>query len=185
MSIQMVVDATPERLAKGDDFDFVNPATIDSAEQPIGLTRRFRASHLDRLRNSGRLTWVQWYAGDWYRNQHERCRFALSVVASYGEQTSASEPSYGLPRSEAQARARQAFREARGSFSITDARFMDRFLLDDELPAYGGRASTRNVIRIARALNGLALWLILPVDKAENWEHQSVSVANCAQQRAA
>jgi hypothetical protein len=174
-----VLDATPERLAKGDDFEFINPAKIDSSEQPIGHVRRFRASHLDRLYRSDRLNWVQWHAGDWYRNQHDRCRFALSVVGGYGERSSASEPSYGLPRSHAQAVARQQFREARLRFA-GEARFMDRLLLEDEMPVYGGRASLRNVQRIRAALNELAKWLVLPVDKTENSGDCSNSVRNCA-----
>ncbi|ODU22765.1 MAG: hypothetical protein ABS87_00945 [Sphingomonas sp. SCN 67-18] len=96
--VNAVIDATPERLAKGDASEFINPAKIDSGEQPIGRARRFRSSHLDRLYANRRLTWTQWHAGDWYRNQHARCHFALSVVASYGEQTSASgDRSHGAP----------------------------------------------------------------------------------------
>lgn len=179
-----LVDATPERLAKGDDFEFIDPAKIDSSEQPIGLVRRFKASHLDRLRTSGRLPWALWYAGDWYRNQSERCRFALSIVSSYGERSSAGEPSYGLPRSHAQAKAREAFRLARLCFSA-DARFMDRFLLEDDLPTYGGRASLRNVRRIATNLDNLARWLLLPVDLAEISSINSASIANCVHRPAA
>lgn len=177
------VDATPERLGKGDEFEFINPAKIDSREQPIGLVRRFRASHLDRLHSNGRLSWVQWYAGDWYRNQHARCSFALSVVASYGEQTSASEPSYGLPRTEAQVRARRIFKRARDSFPRQMLGFMDRFLLYDDLPRYGGRASMRNISQIAGALDCLSVWLCLyteAVDEPEISCDSIVNVANCA-----
>lgn len=181
---QRFIDATPERLAKGDEFEFIDPAKIDSSEQPIGLVRRFRASHLDRLYRGGRLTWAQWYAGDWYRNQHERCRFALSVVSSYGERSSAGEPSYGLARSEAQAQARQSFRLARRAFS-GDARFMERLLIEDELPTYGGRASLRNIRRIAGSLDALAGWLMLPVDKAENSSDLVTNVTNCVTRSAA
>lgn len=181
---QPVVDATPERISKSES-EFINPAKIDSSEQRIGLVRRFRSSHLDRLRDRNRITWVQWYAGDWYRNQHARCRFALSVVASYGEHTSAGELSYGLPRTEAQARARQLFRQAKSMFPLHSVSFMERLLIDDELPCYGGRASLRNVLRIAEALDALADWLMLPVDNAENSCSDSVSVKNCALRSAA
>jgi hypothetical protein len=149
----------PERLAKGDDSEFVNPAEIDSSEQPIGLTRRFRKSHLDRLFRNERLTWTQWYAGDWYRNQHAACHFALSVVASYGERTSAGEPAYGLPRTEAQLRARNRFKAARDAFPRDMLGFMDRLLIHDELPRYGGTAAHRNITRIGAALDRLALFL--------------------------
>jgi len=163
---QPVIDATPERLGKGDDFDFINPAKIDSSEQPIGLTRRFRSTHLDRLYRKddperSRLTHRQYAAGDWYRSQHARCSFAMAVISSYGERTSAGEPSYGLPRSEAQARARQVWRTARSRFSIGMVGFMDRFLIHDELPRYGGSAAMRNIQQIQRALDDLADWLQL------------------------
>jgi hypothetical protein len=59
-------------------------------------------------------------------------------------------------------------------------RFMDRLLLEDEMPVYGGRASLRNVQRIRAALNELAKWLVLPVDKTENSGDCSNSVRNCA-----
>src|SRR3546814_15282969 len=42
------MDATPERLAKGDHSEMVNPAEIDDTEQAIARVRRFRSSHLDR-----------------------------------------------------------------------------------------------------------------------------------------
>lgn len=160
MRVKMVVP-TEERLAKGDQVEWVNPAEIDSAEQPIGLTRRFKSSHLDRLHRNGRLTWTQWYAGDWYRNQHARCSFALSVVASYQARTSASEVNYGLPRTEAQARARRLFMDARRAFPPHMIGFMERLLLHDDLPRYGGRAAMRNIGQIAQALDRLATWLKL------------------------
>ena len=159
------IDATPERLAKGDEFEFIDPATIDSGEQPIGRVRRFRASHLDRLNNHGKLTGTQYDAGDWYRNMHTRSRFALSCVGSYGERSSASEPSYGLPRTEAQARARQLFRRAREQFPAVNASLMDRLLIDNELPLFGGRVPLSIMTRIRHSLNALAAWLLLPVDE--------------------
>jgi len=56
------VDATPERLAKGDISEYVNAAEIDPNEQAINRVRRFRSSMLDRLHNNGQITWHQWYA---------------------------------------------------------------------------------------------------------------------------
>lgn len=152
------VDATPERI-RMDESEFVNPAEIDSSEQGITLTRRFRASHLDRLYRNDKLTWAQWYAGDWFRNTHHNARFGLSVISSYGERTSASEPSYGLPRTERQLRARQMVMEARKQFPQHMLGFMERLLIHDDLPRYGGRASMRNIAQISGALNSLATWL--------------------------
>lgn len=149
------VDATPERLAKGDYSEMVNPGEIDSNEQPIGLTRRFKSTHLDRLYRNGRLTWKQWYVGDWYRTLYQRCGFESSVVASYGERTSRGGPSYGLARTEAQVRARMQWRAARAKWPADMVGFMDRFLLRDDLPKYGGRAAMRSVERLAAALGRL------------------------------
>lgn len=153
------IDATPERLAKGDESEFVNPAHIDSGEQPIGLTRRFRASHIDRLHRNGKLTWVQWYAGDWFRNEHHRARFGLAVVASYGERTSAGENSYGLPRTEAQLRARRNVMAARAEFPPHMIGFMERLLIHDALPKYGGNQHMKQLTDIRKSLDALALWL--------------------------
>lgn len=159
---KMVVP-TDERLAKGDHSEWVNPAEIDSSEQEIGLTRRFKSSHLDRFYRNGRLTWVQWYAGDWLRNLHARCSFSLSVVASYGGRSGGGgEPNYGLPRTEAQLRARQIYMEARKAFPPTMIGFMERLLIHDELPRFGGRAAMRQTKEIAAALDALAGWFGLP-----------------------
>lgn len=49
------IDATPERLAKGDHTAMVNPAILDSA-QPIGLTRRITTSTIDRWKRQGLLS---------------------------------------------------------------------------------------------------------------------------------
>jgi len=39
---------------------------------------------------------------------------------------------------------------------------MDRLLIHDELPRYGGRAAARNVQDMGKALDSLADWLKLP-----------------------
>jgi hypothetical protein len=157
------IDATPERFAK-DDSDVVT-ALIDRAGERPGKARRFRSSHLDRMHKSGTLNYYQWYAGDWYRNTHNRCQFPLSVVASYGERSGAGEYpgtfGYGLPRQEAQLRARDALRMARAQFPRDMIGFMDRLLIHDSMPRYGGRAAMRNVAQIRRALDTLAGYLQL------------------------
>src|SRR3546814_12828918 len=58
------MDATPERLAKGDHSEMVNPAEIDDTEQAIARVRRFRSSHLDRLHTNGRLSWRQFRSAE-------------------------------------------------------------------------------------------------------------------------
>jgi len=157
-----VVDATPERI-RMDESEFVNPAEIDSSEQGIVITRRFRASHLDRLYRKedkkSPLTWEQWNAGNWYRNTHGRCGFSLSVVSSYGERTSAGERSFGLARTEQQLHARLLWRAARNEWPKGMAGFMDRFLLHDSLPRYGGSAHAKSISQIVAALQHLADWM--------------------------
>lgn len=155
------MDATPERMAKGESD--VVLAKIDKAGERPGNARRFRESKLDRLHKSGSITYYQWFAGDWYRNTHDRCQFPLSVVASYGQRTGVGEHpgsfGYGLPRQEAQARARGALRTARAQFPREMIGFMDRLLIHDTMPRYGGRAAMRNLAQIRRALDMLAGYL--------------------------
>lgn len=155
------LDATPERLAKGDDSEIVNPAEIDDTEQAITLTRRFRSSTLDRMHKNGKLTWVQWYAGDQYRNAHHRAAFSMSVVAAYGERTTGGECSYGLPRTESQLRARNFVKACRDQIPFEMRGFMDRLLVHDQMPKYGGRAAMRNLSQIRKALDQLAQWMRL------------------------
>ncbi len=150
------VDATPERLAKGDDSDFINPAEIDPREQPIGRVRRFRSTMLDRLHKKGQLTWPQWYAGECYRNAHARAALAPAVTAAYGERTTVGECSYGLARTEAQVRARQFVRECREQIPFDMRGFMDRLLVHDDLPRYGGRRYYRSLAQIRDTLDTLA-----------------------------
>lgn len=167
---QAAIDATPERLRQAanegqDPWDFVDPSRIDSV-QPIGLVRRFRATHLDRWYKRDKpdrslLTFRQWYAGDWYRSTHARAGFSMSVIASYGERTSASEPSYGLARTEAQAQARDLWREARRQFPRKIVGFMDRLLIHDDLPSHGGNQRASNIKDVGLALDCLADWLKL------------------------
>lgn len=153
------VDATPERLAKGDDSEWVNAAEIDDREQAINRVRRFRSSMLDRLHNNGQITWHQWYAGDCYRNAHARAAMSPSVVAAYGERTTVGECSYGLARTESQVRARNFLRQCREQIPFDMRGFMDRFLIHDDLPRYGGNQYNRTVKQIRRTLDSLALFM--------------------------
>lgn len=166
--LQEAVDATSERLRHAanegtDPWEFVDPSRIDSV-QPIGLVRRFRATHLDRWYKRDKpeksiLTFRQWYAGDWYRSTHARAGFNMSVIASYGERTSQGEPSYGLARTEAQAQQRDLWREGRQQFPMAMRGFMDRLLIHDDLPRYGGTQRMKNIRDVGIALDCLADWL--------------------------
>jgi hypothetical protein len=158
---QVALDATPERLSKGDGFEFINPAHIDDTEQPIGRVRRFRASMLDRLHDRGKLTYAQWYAGDVYRNTYHRAAIGSSAVSSYGERSTGGECSYGLPRTESQLRARRFIRDASNQLPFEDRGFIDRFLIYDDLPRYGGRQAMRTVSQIRLSLDLMAVWMRL------------------------
>ena len=156
------LDATPERLAKGDDFEFVNPALIDP-RQPIGRTRRFQVAALDRLYGGRKIDWVQWYAGDCYRTAFHRAAIAMSVVASYGERTSRSDLAYGLPRTESQLRARNFVRTCRDQIPVAMRPTMDRLLIEDSLTVYRGRRAERQLEEIRQALDAMARWMRLQV----------------------
>src|SRR3546814_1700657 len=92
-------------------------------------------------------------ACDWYRNLHHRGRFGLQVVASYGERTTGGEVGYGLPRTEAQLNARRQFMEARKEWPISMQGFMDRFLIQDDMPRYGGSKAMRTIKQMQDALD--------------------------------
>lgn len=159
-ALRKIIDATPERIAKDPEgHEWVNAAEIDPAEQGINRVRRFRDTMLDRLHRREKLTLAQWTAGDLYRRTHDAATSEPSVCASYGERTSAGEVGYGLPRTEGQIKARQRLRDMRDQFPREMQGFMDRFLVRDALPRYGGRAHFRQVSEIRSALDELAMFL--------------------------
>lgn len=169
---QEIVDATPERIIKAlainddgeildDGSEWINAAEIDPREQAINRVRRFRHTMLDRLHHTQKLTWVQWYAGDRYRETYARSQIESSAIASYGERTSNGEIAYGLPRTIGQLKARQIMREYRQAIPTNMRGFMDRFLIRDALPRYGGRAHNRQVSDIRNALDTLAQFMRL------------------------
>ena len=178
VSTEIVYTGTPERLERAveeagqsrDAWEDIDPSRIDSRNE-IRLVRRFKATHLDRFYSKddpkrSKLTFRQYYAGDWYRNTHARAGYSFSCIASYGERVSGSEPSYGLARTERQADARKLWREAKEQFPSHMRGFMDMLLLHDEIPGYAGtRAGRRGREAILReicfALDELADWLKL------------------------
>jgi hypothetical protein len=155
-------DATPERLAKNDDSEIV-AAAILSATERRGKARQFTVSQLDRWKKSGIVTYRQWLAGDHYRNTHHSAKFSLSVVACYGERSNPGEGpgtfGYGLPRQEAAASARQHLRDMRAQWPQELQGYMDRLLIHDTLPRYGGRAHHHSVTKIRNALEELCRYL--------------------------
>ncbi|KQM88644.1 hypothetical protein ASE67_02570 [Sphingomonas sp. Leaf23] len=164
-------DATPQRLAHGDHE--LSAGIIDRAGERTPLVRKFRSSHLDRLHKSHAIDQAQWFAGNWYREQYARGATVMRVVASYGEHTGAGthpgDFGYGLPRQEAQVRARERWRRARDEMPMTEWGFMDRFLLHDDLPRYKGATFMRSMAQIRRNLDVLV---------------QHLKVSHMAQERA-
>lgn len=152
------MDATPERLAK--EPDAALEVVSDDTRMAAGITvRRFRSTHLDRLHKNGQLTRVQWSAGDWYRDKYKEGHSEPRVTAKYGERVPGGEPSFGLPRSEAQLRVKEKWLAARSQWTQDQQGFMDRMLIRDEYPRYGGSKAMRNIAFIRRALDVMAEYL--------------------------
>jgi hypothetical protein len=153
-----VIDATPERLAKGDESVFIDPAKIDSSEQRIGYVRQFRKeSRLDQWHRREIITHRQFIAGHEYRSLHMRAIATPRVVAAYGERTTGGESDYGMARTDAQARARSKWRAARDAIPREMVAFLDKLLIHDSLPHYRGRAQMRSFADCRKALDELAL----------------------------
>lgn len=156
------MDATPERLAKEEGHAIEE---VRGESNRISKARRFARSHLDRLGSA--FTDRQYQAGDWYRETHARCRYALCVTAAYGERVGGGDPTSGLPRTEAQADARRQIARARHAWPAQMRVMIDRFLIDDEMPLLRGRARGRYVAHLAQMLDVLADQRERPVSSEE------------------
>lgn len=158
------IDATPERMAMEPDSEIV-PVAAEGFGRRQGKARKFKASQLDRWHRAGILSYHQWLAGDIYRETHARCQFALRVVASYGERTAAGEHpgvfGYGLPPHAAQLDARARMRKMREQWPQAIQGYMDRLLIHDTLPRYGGRRHQHAVADVRKALDTMAEYLRL------------------------
>jgi hypothetical protein len=154
------VEPTSQRLQQmtgGEKLEYVDPAKIDSSEQPIGRTPHIRrVSHLDRWHTAGVITQRQWWAGDAYRKLYEGAQSLPRVVASYGERTTGGELDYGLARTDAQARRRVSFRHARSAIPVTVVGMLDRMILRNDLPGYRGRAQQSAITDVRNGLDELA-----------------------------
>jgi hypothetical protein len=152
------LDATPERLAKEPDAEMIS---VDDERMKAAtvLVRRFKSTHLDRLHKNGRIDYHQWMAGEWYRNKHEQGHPAPQVTAQYGHHVPGGEPAYGLARTEAQLRARQEWLAARSNWTREQQGFMDRLLVRDDLPRYGGSKAMKSLKFIRNALDDMANYL--------------------------
>ena len=157
---EIVWDATPERMAKGDYSEMVETKAEGSSRTV--KTRRFSSTKLDRMHRAGKLTWVQHFAGDWYRSKAEESELEQSVIGGYGQGVGGGVKFYAfLPRTVSAMDSANQLRAARQQWPIGMQGFMDRLLIHDDLPRYGGREAMRKISEIRRALDKLALWLRL------------------------
>lgn len=153
------MDATPERLAKGDYSEIVQ-TKVEGQSARSTPTRRFKATKLDRLHRAGHIDWVQWYAGEWYRNTAQEADTAPSAISGYGQGIGGSVTFYAfLPRNIHQLEARDKLHAARKEWPDGMQGFMERLLLRDALPIYGGRAAMRTVAEIRKGLDAMAKFL--------------------------
>lgn len=154
-------DATPERLAK-------DPGMIVHGERENGkhtYVRQFSKPQLDRWHAAGLLSYRQYLAGAYYRDQHERCKFGTVRTCDYGDSRGGGcHPGafgYGLPQSERTVDARSRMRELRSQWNQDMQGFMERFLIRGGLPRYGGNQHHRAVSKVRNALDAMANYLRL------------------------
>jgi hypothetical protein len=153
------MDATPERLAKGDYSEIVQ-TKVEGQSARSTPTRRFNSAKIDRLHKAGHLTWAQWYAGKWYAETAENANTAPPTVSGYGQGIGGSVTFYAfLPRNIQQLEARDKLHAARKEWPNGMQGFMERLLLRDALPIYGGRAAMRTVAEIRKGLDAMAKFL--------------------------
>jgi hypothetical protein len=159
-----MLDATPERIARAYHSEQVNPAEIDSSEQPIGRVRRFRDSAVDRLHRRGALTYAQWYACDWYVSLHAAAITTPRVVADYGRSHRGDgERNVGLPQSEAQLASRALLRTVRAKVLGTKVGVFEGLVVEDVMPSFTyGRGRDRYVRAMADMAQLVAEYIHAP-----------------------
>jgi hypothetical protein len=103
---------TPEQQARN-RYEEIDPATIDSGEQPIGRVKRnLTGNPLDRYRQRGGLSERQWRAGDRLRADYFLAGLQPRVVQSYSLGSSSGDTGWQMPASERQAASRERLRKA-------------------------------------------------------------------------
>lgn len=110
-ALDRLLGPTPEQRAMN-VYAEVNPATIDSAEQPIGRAlRNLTGTPLDRYRQRGHVDERQWRAGDRLRTDWQVAALNPRVVQAYAPALGGGgDPAWQLPASERQALARERWR---------------------------------------------------------------------------
>lgn len=148
---------TPEQMANGryvrEDFIHADNAQRVTAYVNQGGEsngRPFKSWHLDRLHKAGAFDDVQYAAGVWYRQMHERGRYEAPKVSNYDGVGGGS--GAGCHITDATQFARDRWRAARASIPADMVGFMDAFLLRNRWPKLHHRARFRTLERMRDAL---------------------------------
>lgn len=107
------VEPTPEQRSRN-VYAEVDPAEIDSAEQPIGRAwRNLTATPLDRYRRRGLIDDRLWQAGERLRADFHRAQLGPRVTLSYAPPTGGGgDVGWQMPAGARQAEARDRWRRA-------------------------------------------------------------------------
>lgn len=158
--LKLIVDATPELIAKVDS-EWVNPAEVSPSEQRIGRVRRMIAEPLDRLKRGGHITLRQYDAGDWWRKAHDTAGLVHSGRQGYEPRSGSTDFFAPLPTSERAAMARHSIRVMGAVVGAESRRMLDRLCVYGTFTAQG-RAGQAGLALARLALNRLAFALRLP-----------------------
>lgn len=162
------IDATPERIAQAERVAGLNNGhalhdVVDmsgASSRKLGKHRRFKDSRIDMLYGTwGALTWAQWFAGTWYREQLEVGRGSQRLCADYGQSSGggSGDPS-PLPLSDRAERARKVLREAQQAISL-DCRAAVEDAINDPHESLTGRAAMARLSWWRDGLQALAVHL--------------------------
>lgn len=111
--------------------------------------RAFKSWHLDRLHKAEVFDDLQYAAGVWYRQMHERGRYESPKTTNLD---SVGGGSGGVHITDATQFARDRWRAARAALPDDMVGFMDAFLLHNRWPKMHHRERFRKVARIKQAL---------------------------------
>lgn len=147
---------TDAQLANG-NFERVDFIHADTAQRVTAFVnqggevngRQFKSWHLDRLHKAGVFDDLQYAAGVWYRQMHERGRYEAPKTSNLN---SVGGSSAGIHVTDATEFARQRWRAARAAIPADMVGFMDRFLLRNDWPKMHHRQKFRTVARMKDAL---------------------------------
>lgn len=112
--------------------------------------RQFKSWHLDRLHKAGVFDDLQYAAGVWYRQQHERGRYEAPKTSNLDSVGGGG--GGGINVSDATQFARDRWRSARAALPDDMVGFMDAFLLRNRWPKMHHREKFRTVARMRDAL---------------------------------